>query len=236
MVDLRKNWRELSVRLIAEFAIVVLGVTIALWAGSWVTAREDRAEEIMRLHALQDNVTTTLADLHDEIGNSTGAVDALRKLVGQSELPDDEIRGLLRYALMYAPNFSPELNVYDDLKNSGELALLTDRRIRRALARMDAQLKRFQLAQVDLASVQLLDIDSYLIDEIDLRPLYGTDLGLEWTTVDGRRDFEFVSDTRFQNRVLLKLDLVSAIQSGLTDVEVALVEVQQTIGMLLEVD
>jgi hypothetical protein len=233
MVDLRKNWRELSARLIAEFAIVVLGVTIALWADSWVTAREDRAEETARLHALQDNVTTTLADLRDEIENSTGAIDALRKLVGQGDLPHDEVRGLLRYGLLYGPNFSPELNVYDDLKNSGELALLTDRRLRQALARMDAQLKRFQLAQVDLASVQLLDIDSYLIDETDLRPLYGTDLGLDWTTVNGQRDFEFVADTRFRNRVLLKLDLVSGIQSGLTDVETALVEVQQSIRGLL---
>ena len=236
MMELRRNWRELSARLVAEFAIVVLGVTIALWADSWVTAREDRAEETTRLHALQDNVTTTLTDLRDEIDNSAGAVGALRTLVGQSDLPHDEIRGILRYGLLYGPDFSPELNVYDDIKNSGELALLTDRRLRRALARMDAQLKRFQLGQVDLATVQQLDIDSYLIDEIDLRHLYGTDLGLEWTTIDAQLDFGFVSDTRFQNRVLLKLDLVSGIQSALTDVETALVEVQQSIGNLLEVD
>ena len=116
----------------------MLGVTIALWADSWVTARGDHAEETARLHALRDNVTETLEDLRDERDNSTGAADALRKLVRQNDLPNDELKGLLRYGLLYGATFSPELNVYDDLKNSGELALLTDRRLRRALAKMEA--------------------------------------------------------------------------------------------------
>ena len=121
MANLHNNWRELSARLIAEFAIVVLGVTIALWADSWGTARGDHAEETARLYALRDNVTQTLAIVRDERDRSTGAVDALRKLVNQNEFPLDELRDLLRYGLLYGPTFSPELNVYDDLKNSGEL-------------------------------------------------------------------------------------------------------------------
>jgi len=95
---------------------------------------------------------------------------------------------------------------------------------------------RFNLAQADLVSVQQLDIDSYLIDEIDMRLLYGRDLGLEWTGVDTEQNFEFVSDTRVQNRILLKLDILSMVESGLNDVETTLVEVQQIIGALPDVN
>lgn len=42
----QKKWHELAIRLVAELAIVVLGVSIALWADSWVASRSDRLEEI----------------------------------------------------------------------------------------------------------------------------------------------------------------------------------------------
>ena len=97
MLALGKNWRQPLVRLAAEFSIVVLGVTIALWADSWVAQRKDHAKEIVRLHALLDNVKETLADLRDERNNSTGAAGALLSLVSRSEVTDEELRGQLRY-------------------------------------------------------------------------------------------------------------------------------------------
>ncbi|MEL7372957.1 MAG: hypothetical protein AAGJ36_00710, partial [Pseudomonadota bacterium] len=50
---------SLPVRLIAELAIIVLGVLIALWADGWVADRQDRKKEAARIAALRDNVVAT---------------------------------------------------------------------------------------------------------------------------------------------------------------------------------
>ena len=236
MFATQKKMQELSVRLFAELAIVVLGVSIALWADSWVSDRSDRNEEIARLYALQDNITETLKNLTSELEDLSGAGDALRKLVLRDDIPTDNLRRVLRYGLLYGSSFSPELNVYDDLKNSGELALLTDRDLRRSLARMDSRIEVMRLAQSDLASVQLLDIDSYIIDRIELRQFYGTDVGLDWVPVDTEQVLLFMSDIHFQNRIIFKLDLVTQLEKNFGEVVAALEEVARRIAIQLEND
>ena len=235
MVDKLSNWRELLGRLTAEFAIVVLGVTIALWADGWVTERGDRAEEVARLDALDDNVQRTLTELLAARDNAAGAAAALRKLVSLQEHDrrDVEAEELLRYGLLYGPTFYPELNVYDDLKSSGELALLTNQELRRSLATMDARLELVQFAQADLNTVQQLNIDSYMIDQLDLRSFYGTTTGLDHIAEVSEMDLGFTSDTEFRNIVLLKLDLVTQVQAALQNLEIALMAVQQTVASQL---
>ena len=205
------DWRKLSARLGAEFAIVVLGVTIALWADGWVAERSDRAKERARLEALQVNVTSTLADLADELDNLAGAMDALRKISSpdEFELADSEWLFILRYGLLYGSSFEPQMNVYDDLKSSGELALLTSAELRRALARMEAQLQVVEASQADLAVVQELNIDIYLVDHVDLHPIYEDTLDLPAKPAAPPLDFAFMNDIAFRNRALLKLDILA---------------------------
>ncbi len=78
MID---KWRESIGRLGAEVSVVVLGVTIALWADGWVAERNDRSVEASRLSALQDNVSVTLADLSKARDNAGGAAAALHLLL-----------------------------------------------------------------------------------------------------------------------------------------------------------
>jgi HAMP domain-containing protein len=236
MATLSEDRKQIAVRLLAEFAIVVLGVTLALWADSWVTDRGNRAEETARLYALQDNITETLESVADERDNAAAAADTMRQLVQQRDIPQSELRRLLRFSLFYGPMFSPELNVYDDLKNSGELALLTNRDLRRSLATMDSRLSVLQLAMSDLANVQQLNIDSYAIDETNLRFFYGVDLGVDWIDDDEEADFDFISEIQFKNRMLLKLDLVSQLVIRFDDAEAALENVQQDVAAQLVTD
>jgi hypothetical protein len=222
------NWKYALV----EVALIVVGVTIALWADAWVTSRGDRAQELARLHALHDNIENTIADLRVDRELLSGAVDALRKLASlkTDEQDSNAIRDMLRYGLLYGSTFHPELNVYDDLKSSGELGLITSPALRRGLAKMDSRMEVVRYAQADLTTVQQLDIDSYMVDRLDLRWLYGAMTGLDPT--DGRTevDLDFCRDVNFQNRLLLKLDLVTQLDEALSDAENALLEVQQIIN------
>jgi len=229
MVAPRINWQELSVRLSAEFAIVVLGVTVALWTDSWVADRADREEEIRRLRALQDNIAETLTDIREERESISSAADALHSLLSIQKTPTVQHIEDLGYGLLYGPVFTPELNVYDDLKHSGELALLTNGDVRRSLAKMDSRLGILQLAMSDLSNVQQLEIDSYIVNETEMRFFYGKHIGIELKTVDKESDLGFTSDIRFQNRVLLKLDLISELETRFEDAESALEEAYRTI-------
>ena len=44
-------WRQWFARAAAELAIVVLGVSVALWADNWAAERSDRHKEAARLVA-----------------------------------------------------------------------------------------------------------------------------------------------------------------------------------------
>ena len=178
--------------------------------------------------ALLDNVDVSLADLRSTSDDATEVADILRKLTALREydLPAAEMQSLLLPGLLYGPSYSPELNVYDDLKNSGELALLTNPDLRRALARMESRLRLIELAQSDFAAVQELSIDSYIIDHIDMRLVYGFSLGTDYVVGDVDKILEYTSEIQFQNRILLKLDLVTSIETDYSNMESALLDVQ----------
>lgn len=235
MIDKFGNWHGVLGRLSAEVAVVVLGVTIALWADGWVAERNDRAVETARLGALQDNVNVTLAELREARDNAAGAADALRELVSlkQRDRHDDEVEELLRYGFLYGPTFFPELNVYDDLKNSGELALLTNPELRRSLATMETRLELARFAQADLITVMQLNFDSYLITHLDLRSLYGPLTGLDHIAEASELDLGFMSDMKFRNLVLFKLDMIAQVEAAFQNVENALMAVQQNIASQL---
>ena len=186
--------------------------------------------------ALLDNVDVSLADLRSTSDDATEVADILRKLTALREydLPAAEMQSLLLSGLLYGPSYSPELNVYDDLKNSGELALLTNPDLRRALARMESRLRLIELAQSDFAAVQELSIDSYIIDHIDMRLVYGFSLGTDYVVGDVDKILEYTSEIQFQNRILLKLDLVTSIETDYSNMESALLDVQEIIKSQLE--
>ncbi len=229
-----RNWRPLVGRLSAEFAIIVLGVTIALWADGCVSERADRVEEEARLFGLRDNVSETLADIGEERSNAAGAMQAFEELFAANiESDNRDLASIVRYAVLYGPTFSPELNVYDDLKNSGELALLTSASLRQALARMDSRLQRVALAQSDLLTIQQLNVDTYMIEHLDMQALIGPVLGLEPDPDAPSLDFGFLSDREFRNRMLMKLDLVIQLEEALAEAQAALAVVQEQVDAQL---
>ena len=213
---------------------MVLGVSVALWADNWVAERSDRQKENARLIALRDNVYETLVDVDDHLEQAVLVAEQLRTIITNPTAPAEEMRDRLSWALFYGPVFSPELNVYDDLKSSGELSLLTDSALRSALARMDAAMGRIQLAQSDLTNVQQLHIDSFAIDSTPVRLFYAEEIGLERIDTSGEDPFAFVEDPRFRGRMVLKLDLVTQLEMRFREAGEALVQVRELIDKQLD--
>ncbi|MEJ2483963.1 MAG: hypothetical protein P8049_12840 [Gemmatimonadota bacterium] len=180
MSEMHREKRSLFGRLAAELVVIVLGVLIALWADGWVAERSDRRVEASRITALRQNVTATRARLDQALEEATSAREALTATARWNDASD--VAGhahLVGAGLLYGPVFTPELNVYMDLKSSGDLALLRSDDLREALARMDATFEELALLTADMVMVQQLNIDPVMIEEFDLGPIVGPWVGLD---------------------------------------------------------
>jgi hypothetical protein len=98
---------------------------------------------------------------------------------------------------------------------------------------MDSRLELMRFAQADLTTVQQLNVDSYMINQLDLGSLYGPLTGLDHIVEASEMDLGITSDMQFRNIVLLKLDLVTQVEAAFQNAENALMAVQQTIASQL---
>lgn len=200
---------SLAARLVAELGIIVLGVLIALWADGWVSDRQDRDKETARLEALRDNVVATRERIETSRELADFVVGKLREVAYWEDLEnfEEEKLGVLVPAYLAGPEFTPQMNVYDDLQNSGELALLTSDALRQALARMRSELDELQLSHDDLLTVQQLNFDPFAVQYIAISPATGFFLGLENLPVDPQPELPELRIIR--NLALFKLDLLT---------------------------
>lgn len=208
---------DLLARLAAELGVIVVGVLIALWADGWVADRADRRVEASRIEALRDNLEGTrerLADAREEAMDSREALERIVRWTDASQALEES--GTVLRGLFFGPVFTPELNVYADLKNSGDLALLRNAGLRQALARMEATLEQTRLMQDDLLTVQQLRYDPFVLDNFALVRSLGPFLGLD----DLPDDPSPVPDMReLRNLALFKLDLVTQMLGLYSDAE-----------------
>ena len=224
------DWKHAT----AEVALIVVGVTLALWADAWVENRRDAAREAARLTALDADTKETLAAVSSAHRDVAAAATSLRQILvlRPPYKPRMESSNLLRHGLLFGLALHPEMSVYDDLKNSGELALLKNSDLRQALSSMEAGLEQVRMMQSDLTTVQQLNVDSFMVDHMDLMSFYGNLTGLD--QADGQiTDFSFLADQKFRNRILLKLDLVTQLEMVLAETEARVLEVNNRIELEL---
>lgn len=67
-----------------------------------------------------------------------------------------------------------------------------------------------------------------------MRLVYGFSLGTDYVVGDVDKILEYTSEIQFQNRILLKLDLVTSIETDYSNMESALLDVQEIIKSQLE--
>ena len=221
---------SLFLRLAAELGIVILGVTVALWADGWAAERRDRSIETARLEALQGDVVRTLDELQQTREFADRVAEALRQLVEftVSDAPTPAVQSALSVGLLGVPEFQPELGVYDDLRSSGELALFSDASLRQALSRMQSRVDRALSYQADLLTVQQLNVDPYLMRRFELRGLM-RDLLEDSAGLEG---FEptVLGDLEARNLAMFKLDMVTQLQLRLNEAEEALMRVREHVA------
>ncbi|MEM6810792.1 MAG: hypothetical protein AAF574_16345 [Pseudomonadota bacterium] len=225
---------SLPVRLIAELAVIVLGVLIALWADGWVADRQDRKKEAARIAALRDNVVATRERLATAIDDTDQVAGALREIVYWEGTDDfgPKKKQTLMIGYLFGPRFTPEMNVYDDLENSGELALLTSDPLRQALARMSAALFTIGVSQQDLLTVQQMNFDRFIVDNLAIGYAPGSPFDLDNIPVG--EDPPLPEMRIIRNLALFKLDLIGQLRRQYESADAALARVLEEIDVYLE--
>ena len=123
---------------LAEIAIVMVGILLALWVNDWNQARQDRATERRYLLNLREDVAADAQGLHDEqvairgyIASAERVLEVLRGATGGTADPaqfvqDVDHAGFLRL-------FQPRDYTFRDMVATGSLRLLRNDRLKRSL-------------------------------------------------------------------------------------------------------
>ena len=122
-------------RIIAEFFVIFLGVTLSLAADDWLQNREDRGIERVLLQELTADLQADslgLSDMQDRMRDwDEAAVWLWRFGEVTSTSADAGLEQALR--LLTITNYQPVASAYTSLKDGGQLSLVTDPKLRRQI-------------------------------------------------------------------------------------------------------
>ena len=134
----RQDWSTFLV----EILIVVVGIFIGLQVDDWVTARQDRQDELLFLEQLHadimqaDELNSRLRDRR--LGSAAAIMTAIEALYGNSGR--DKLNDAECIALANSNVFNinvPSLPAFDELIGVGRLGILSDRQLRSALVQLE---------------------------------------------------------------------------------------------------
>lgn len=133
----------LAIRFVGEFAVVVLGVLVALGVDAWAEDREAASREVELLESLATDLRSSLELLrHDNDSTLVrfGALDwALRFPVGAgTPFPEDSMQSVSNAANITAAYY-PTLRTYETMIATGTFDLISNPEVRLALADVRAQ-------------------------------------------------------------------------------------------------
>ncbi len=152
--------------------MIVVGVLIALWADQWWSDRQEAETERAYLAALANDIALAVEQLDRVSAEASAGYEAARTLLAlppEGPFPaNDSLVQLLAGALFNVFSYDHSLSAHEDLKNTGRLGLISDRRIRRGLAEVDRQLDAIRLNEQDLLGAQHATFDPLLLRRTDL--------------------------------------------------------------------
>jgi hypothetical protein len=136
------NWPQA----VAEVALIVAGIIVALAVDSWWQDKTERKVEIVYLEALkadfQENLESLEAAIHDH-ENVINVGDEVLNIIkaGLNENSTEDFFSKIGNELYFFHNWMPATGTYDDLVNSGRLLYIQSTQLRTALSEFQKSLE-----------------------------------------------------------------------------------------------
>jgi len=123
--------------ILGEFALIVVGVLVALYAQEFVDRHGQVAMANEYVSRLQSDVESDIADIERRITFFTAVEEAGRRTLAwlESGAPDDDQALLMAVLSSELLPFAPNTTTYRDLQATGNFVLITDMDLRASLDR-----------------------------------------------------------------------------------------------------
>jgi len=169
----RQEWTAIAIDLV----IVVLGVVIGIQVSNWNADRGDRLAEIGYLGSLEEDVSSSIARLQDQIvlmERQQAARAALLAYSNDAEatLPADERDRLVAQGLFYLPSLNISQVTFEALKSSGRLGAIRSEALVSELLAISADIAAALSRERDEIEVTYLFSDPMLVGEFDMLGLF----------------------------------------------------------------
>lgn len=155
----RRRLRSTLSRYAAEFAIVLVGVFLALWADQWRESRSREAESRSALHRIAANLAGDTLILRRYEFTSTRGVAAVDSILNADPDGPETIRLITRLTPFIVGTyvFMPASQEYEALRSSGRLGLITSSRLLADLAAYHGWIAYLErLAQMDFEQNRII--------------------------------------------------------------------------------
>lgn len=203
---------------LGELVIVVVGVLIALWANAAWQNHTDRNSEREHLVALKGDFEVSLRLL-----DSTRVLRDRQAAYLQHLLAGDARRSGVDSAEAWADlglwnlvESTPQLSSLRDLEASGDLRLIHDIELRRALADVDRLWDYAQVEHSDLTVSQQKLIDPHLVEDLDLAHVLSSEEGVPRPVDPDRTDWRVLETQPWKSRIAFKLAMIPYSQEPLS--------------------
>ncbi len=157
---------------IGEIVLVVIGILIALQINNWNAERKVEKEEIGILNNLLESLYSAKEqsdiEIYEENQLKESLLVALGKNSNKSELSINTISDSLFYDILWNSNPSvPVLSSYSDIKNTGKIGVIKNRKIRESFTNLELTLTELTSLVMDRLIVQQTRIDDILINDVN---------------------------------------------------------------------
>ena len=166
------NFSKYVLYAIGEIVLVVIGILIALQINNWNAEQKIEKEEIGILNNLLESLHAAKEQSNIEIFNESQLKESLLVALGKnsnkSELSLNTIPDSLFYDILWNSNPSvPVLSSYSDIKNTGKIGVIKNRKIRESFANLELTLTELTSLIMDRLIVQQTRIDDILINDVN---------------------------------------------------------------------
>lgn len=169
---------------IGEIMLVVIGILIALQVNNWNEERNRQNEEIHYLNALYKDFETAefsflqiLGAVEEQLNHNRQFLTTIAEPVGN--VPSDSIQGMIRKAFIDVP-IGVEVTAYDDLLNSGKLAVLQSEELRRALSEFESANTLAKGYAKNAAEQWAGQVTEFFIKRLNVSTIYGSESDVHW--------------------------------------------------------
>lgn len=156
---------------LTELVVIVVGILLALWADSWWADRETARQEQVYLQGLRSEFVTLLGDIDEQATNFNSWLDDLTRLADpalRSTATRESLDLWIGRGLFQVDDFDPRHAVLEDLRSTGQIALLASDQLRQQLATHVRQLAELEEIQEEVRGVQFDRVDPFLVAYADV--------------------------------------------------------------------